>query len=117
VAGIISSSTSVTSGEVDPDPSNNSASVLSHVNPAFLDTVERFGIPHKYFFEMIDGVTSDLEPRRVATFDELYRYCYHVESCDAPRLQIAGHAVDHLEEFEKPRRKELATAVPEPATT
>jgi hypothetical protein len=29
--------------------------------PAFLDTVERFGIPHKYFFEMIDGVTSDLE--------------------------------------------------------
>src|SRR5947209_16648027 len=31
--------------------------------PAFLDTVERFRIPHRYFHEMIDGVTSDLDWR------------------------------------------------------
>ena len=33
--------------------------------PAFHHTVRRFGIPHEYFREMIDGVTSDLEPRRI----------------------------------------------------
>ncbi len=48
--------------------------------PAFLDTVERFKIPHQYFFDMIDGVASDLEPKPVKTFDELYRYCYRVAS-------------------------------------
>jgi len=48
--------------------------------PAFHDAVERYGIPHEYFHAMIDGVMSDLEPRQVATFDELYRYCYQVAS-------------------------------------
>ena len=48
--------------------------------PAFHHTVRRFGIPHQYFREMIDGVASDLEPRRFETFDELYRYCYQVAS-------------------------------------
>ena len=42
--------------------------------PAFRDAVERFGIPHEYFHEMIDGVASDLEPRRFETFEQLYRY-------------------------------------------
>jgi phytoene synthase len=48
--------------------------------PAFHHTVRRFGIPHEYFREMIEGVASDLEPRRIETFDELYRYCYQVAS-------------------------------------
>ena len=48
--------------------------------PAFCDTVQRYRIPHDYFFQMIEGVMSDLEPRRIATFDELYRYCYRVAS-------------------------------------
>ncbi|HUP03558.1 MAG TPA: phytoene/squalene synthase family protein [Bryobacteraceae bacterium] len=48
--------------------------------PAFHDAVQRFGIPHEYFYEMIEGVASDLEPRRFATFDQLYRYCYQVAS-------------------------------------
>jgi Phytoene/squalene synthetase len=48
--------------------------------PAFHDTVQRYKIPHRYFHEMIDGVSSDLEPRRIRTFDELYRYCYQVAS-------------------------------------
>ena len=68
--------------------------------PAFHHSAKRFGIPPRYFHEMIDGVTSDLEPRRIETFDELYRYCYQVasavglsvlyvfgfESADAPQL-------------------------------
>lgn len=48
--------------------------------PAFHHTVRRFGIPHQYFREMIDGVVSDLEPREIETFAELYRYCYQVAS-------------------------------------
>lgn len=48
--------------------------------PAFRDTVLRFDIPRQYFFEMIDGVMSDLEPRAIETFEELYRYCYQVAS-------------------------------------
>src|SRR5260370_38550058 len=43
--------------------------------PAFQETVERYRIPHNYFQEMIDGVSSDMEPRQIQTFDELYRYC------------------------------------------
>ena len=48
--------------------------------PAFHHTVRRFGIPHDYFRQMIDGISSDLEPRSLGTFDELYRYCYQVAS-------------------------------------
>ncbi len=48
--------------------------------PAFHDTVTRYGIPVRYFHDMIDGVASDLVPQRFATFDELYRYCYQVAS-------------------------------------
>ncbi len=61
--------------------------------PAFLDTVERFGIPHTYFFEMIEGVSSDLEPRRIQTFDELYRYCYQVAS-------VVGLTIVHIYGFD-----------------
>ncbi|HVW83340.1 MAG TPA: phytoene/squalene synthase family protein [Bryobacteraceae bacterium] len=48
--------------------------------PAFLDTVKRYRIPHRYFYEMIEGVASDLEPRVIGTFDDLYQYCYRVAS-------------------------------------
>jgi phytoene synthase len=48
--------------------------------PAFIDAVARYRIPHQYFFDMIDGVSSDLEPRRIRAFAELYDYCYHVAS-------------------------------------
>src|SRR5260370_301042 len=34
--------------------------------PVFYDTVQRFQIPHQYFYEMIDVVSSDLTPRRIA---------------------------------------------------
>lgn len=63
--------------------------------PAFLDTVERFRIPHQYFFEMIEGVSSDLEPRRIQTFEELYDYCYHVAS-------VVGLTIIHIFGFDDP---------------
>jgi phytoene/squalene synthetase len=65
--------------------------------PAFHHTVRRFGIPHDYFREMIDGVVSDLEPRRFETFDELYRYCYQVAS-------VVGLTTIHIFGFDTPPR-------------
>ena len=48
--------------------------------PAFHDTVKRYQIPQRFFHEMIDGVTSDLDPKQPRTFGELYEYCYRVAS-------------------------------------
>jgi phytoene synthase len=61
--------------------------------PAFHHTVRRFGIPHEYFRQMIEGVTSDLEPRRVENFEELYRYCYQVAS-------VVGLTIIHIFGFD-----------------
>lgn len=69
--------------------------------PAFHDTVLRFEIPRRYFFEMIDGVMSDLEPRAIESFEELYRYCYHVASA-------VGLSVLHVFGFESPEAPPLA---------
>jgi phytoene synthase len=69
--------------------------------PAFHDAVGRFKIPHQYFHEMIDGVASDLGPRRFETFDQLYRYCYQVAS-------VVGETVVHIFGFESPDALPLA---------
>jgi len=69
--------------------------------PAFADAVECFSIPHQYFDEMIDGVSSDLEPRRLETFDELYRYCYQVAS-------VVGLTIIHVFGFDSPGALPLA---------
>lgn len=69
--------------------------------PAFTDTVSRYRIPHQYFFDMIDGVSSDLEPRRIRTFAELYDYCYHVAS-------VVGLTIIHIFGFESPEALKLA---------
>ena len=69
--------------------------------PAFTDTVKSFQIPHVYFYELIEGVSSDLEPRRLSTFDELYDYCYHVAS-------VVGLTIIHIFEFDSPEALKLA---------
>ena len=61
--------------------------------PAFHHTVRRFGIPHEYFRQMIDGIESDLEPRRLETFEELYLYCYRVAS-------VVGLTIIHIFGFD-----------------
>jgi phytoene synthase len=48
--------------------------------PAFHQTIQRYDIPPGYFFELIEGVGSDLTTTRYETFDDLYRYCYRVAS-------------------------------------
>jgi phytoene synthase len=69
--------------------------------PAFVDSAARYRIPHQYFFEMIEGVSSDLEPRRIQTFDELYDYCYHVAS-------VVGLTIIHIFGFDDPKALLLA---------
>jgi len=71
------------------------------VLPAFHDTVTRYRIPAQYFHEMIDGVASDLEPRSLQTFAELYRYCYQVAS-------TVGLTIIHIFGFESPEALPLA---------
>lgn len=63
--------------------------------PAFHDTVKRYAIPHRFFHEMIDGITSDLEPREIRTFEELYKYCYQVAS-------VVGLTIIHIFGFRSP---------------
>jgi phytoene synthase len=50
------------------------------IHPALHDTVARFAIPPRLLFDIIDGVETDLEPVRFATFADLYPYCYRVAS-------------------------------------
>jgi len=69
--------------------------------PAFHDTVKRYSIPRDYFYEMISGVSSDLQAREIETFDELYRYCYQVAS-------VVGLTIIHIFGFESPDAIALA---------
>jgi phytoene synthase len=69
--------------------------------PAFHDAVRRYKIPSEYFHSMIDGVSSDLRPRDIQTFDELYRYCYQVAS-------VVGLTITHIFGYESPQALVLA---------
>jgi len=69
--------------------------------PAFHDAVVRYQIPRHYFHEMIDGVSSDLEPRQIQTFDELYHYCYQVAS-------VVGLTIIHIFGFDSQEALPLA---------
>jgi 15-cis-phytoene synthase len=73
----------------------------SRILPAFHDSVSRYGIPRRYFHELIDGAEMDLAPRRYETFPDTYRYCYHVAS-------VVGLVCIHVFGFRDPRAKELA---------
>jgi 15-cis-phytoene synthase len=63
--------------------------------------VRRYNIPHQYFFDMIEGVGSDVQPRRIQTFPELYRYCYQVAS-------VVGLTTVHIFGFKSPEALPLA---------
>ena len=77
--------------ELDPHP----------LWPAFHDAIKRFAIPHQYFFDMIDGVESDLSRREIRTFDDLYAYCYRVAS-------VVGLTTIHIFGFSDPAALGLA---------
>lgn len=69
--------------------------------PAFTDTARQYAIPARIFHDMIDGVSTDLEPHDFLTFAQLYRYCYQVAS-------VAGLATIHIFGFDDPAAPLLA---------
>jgi 15-cis-phytoene synthase len=79
------------SGNIGDDP----------IWPAFCDTVQRYSIPRRFFHEMIDGVASDIEPRQIQTFEELYQYCYRVAS-------VVGLTIVHIFGFQSVKALLLA---------
>lgn len=50
------------------------------IHPALIEAIRQYGIPPALLLETLDGVESDIEPVRFATFAELYPYCYRVAS-------------------------------------
>lgn len=48
--------------------------------PAFRESVRKYSIPAQYFHWIIDGAEMDLDAVAIETFDDLYRYCFHVAS-------------------------------------
>jgi phytoene synthase len=69
--------------------------------PALIDTVDRYSMPPQYLYDILDGVTMDLEPIEFATFDELRDYCYLVASS-------VGLACIHIWGFRGPTAKDAA---------
>ena len=56
---------------------------LSSQDPVFValeNVIRDFGIPRRYFEDVIRGVETDLEVSRFQTFDDLRDYCYLVAS-------------------------------------
>jgi len=50
------------------------------VHPALHHSVERFAVPPRFLYDVLDGVAADVGPVRVGTFADLYPYCYRVAS-------------------------------------
>ena len=69
--------------------------------PALVETVRRYSVPPDCLYGMIEGVSSDLEPRSFESFDQLYRYCYLVAS-------VVGIATIHVFGFHDERAPLLA---------
>jgi 15-cis-phytoene synthase len=59
----------------------------------FADTVGKYGIPHEYAFDLVEGMRMDLNGTRYQTFDELRVFCYRVAS-------VVGLMMSHVIGFE-----------------
>ncbi len=69
--------------------------------PAFADTCERFGIPARYFHDLVSGAEMDLTVASYPTFDRLREYCYRVAG-------TVGLTCIHVFGFRDPRAPDLA---------
>lgn len=62
--------------------------------------IEIFKIPHKPFFDLIDGMEMDIEKNRYETFDELYKYCYCAASAvGLMTIEIFGYKNDNIKKY------------------
>jgi len=69
----------------------------AHVEDDFVllavgDVIRRYGVPRRYFEEVLAGIELDLRKRRYQTFEELKKYCYGVASAvGLISLEIFGY--------------------------
>jgi len=73
------------------------------IYPALYDLIERRQIPEQYLYDVIEGVSQDLEPHRFETWPELEQYCYHVAGA-------VGLCCIHIWGFEGEKVREPAVA-------
>ena len=67
---------------------------------ALADAINAFGIPFRYFDEILDGVESDLVKDRFADFAELRDYCYKVASAvGLICIEVFGYDDPRAEEY------------------
>ncbi len=60
----------------------------------------RFNLPKDYFHLLIDGCEMDLVHKRYSTFDDLYKYCYHVASVvGLICIEIFGYRSDQAKDY------------------
>jgi squalene synthase HpnC len=69
--------------------------------PAFADAVQRYGIPSRYFHDLISGAEMDLLRTEYGTFEALQEYCYRVAG-------TVGLTCLHIFRFQDPHAPELA---------
>ncbi len=68
--------------------------------PAFRESIRQYSIPAQYFHWIIDGAEMDLDTIKYETFDDLYKYCFHVASAVGfVCLQIFGFKDERAKEF------------------
>ncbi len=95
------SSRSSSDDRCDNDTSIPGTAIL----PALIDVVRRHKIPEQSLFDVIEGVRSDLQPRRFQTFAELEQYCHlvagavgvcciHIWGFDRTEPQAVRQAID-----------------------
>jgi len=69
---------------------------------ALSDAIARFGVREEDLADVLVGIEMDLEPVRIATYDELRTYCYHVASAvglaTLPILSGGAPATDAMRE-------------------
>jgi phytoene synthase len=71
------------------------------IHPALSDSIRRFAIPRRCFFDALDGVAMDLTPQAYVTFSDLQIYCYRVAS-------VVGLACIHIWGYRGQRAEEYA---------
>lgn len=65
------------------------------------EVAKQYGIPKRYFEELINGMDMDLEKHRYTTFEELREYCYRAAS-------VVGLICIEIFGYKNPRTKEYA---------
>lgn len=64
------------------------------------EQIDIFNIPHKPFFDLIEGMEMDVEKSRYETFEDLYKYCYCAASAvGLMTIEIFGYKNDDIKKY------------------